>query len=100
MANLTPAKFASEIGMQVDAVYKAVQDGRLGSAVRRQGRRVFIDLELGREALRGFRKKTPALPSPPVGEEPRLLGEHYAGESLDESLKVEKSCSSRKPQSN
>jgi hypothetical protein len=91
MTGLSPAKFASAVGMQVDAVYKAVADGRLGAAAKRHGRRISIDLELGREAMKGWRRADEPSPPPRAASgDVRELGETYQGEGLEESAAVEK----------
>jgi hypothetical protein len=90
MSGMSPAKFAIAVGMQVDAVYKAAADGRLGGAVRKQGRRIFIDLEKGREAMKGWRRTDEPSPPPRPPGEVRDLGETYQGEGLEESAAVEK----------
>lgn len=90
-SKVTPKAFARLANMSPDAVYKAVQDGRLGNAVVRQGRRVFIDPLRGLEALG---RVPDGGDSSSDDDEPvhvtKEMVEAYDGTPLEKSLAIEK----------
>ena len=82
MPQLSLKDFARTIGKKYGAVKMAVSDGRLHSSVKRQGRRVFIDLDMGREELLGIK--------PDEKQKAAIEVESTEIPTLDESMAVEK----------
>jgi len=85
---LTPRQFAERTGKNLEAIYKALQDGRLSESVRKSGRRSFIDFERGKIELFGKVQEAPSAPGGSLREAKSLADVSIP--PIDESLAAEK----------